>query len=272
MNEKKNDEKSSRWSTYTLDKKKRGNFLFKIIPTLLIGNLVWLLSTLWFIFLFTNNLIELNFWILYSILVVISIVIFIGIHIYSHKNQQILVIILFLSFCFISGIHGMIFVNVNQEFSKQVLMFVSANLGGISIVFLVGLTLKEKFMAEGYIWATMILFLIYLAIISTIYYLIFDIHNWLLTIPITLSYFCIISLVIMFYGPLTINRSEESHWTYVIYKILRVLVLSLVIAVIVAIIVLVAIILGILSEGNVDFSGINYYRSKKKKKKKKKEN
>jgi threonine/homoserine/homoserine lactone efflux protein len=54
----------------------------------------------------------------------------------------------------------------------------------------------------------------------------------------------------------------------VIYKILRVLLLSVIIAIVIAVVVLIFIVLGILGGGNLDFSGISFHRSGKKKKKK----
>ncbi len=263
MNEKKNDK-----SNYALNKNERAIMLNKIIPTLLIGNLIWLISTIMFIFLYTTNLLGMNFWLIYFIILFVSIIIILLLHISAKKDQELTLMVLFIIFSLLSGIHGILFVNLNLAFTKQVLMFVTANLGGTLIVYLIGFSLRDKFMADGYIWLNILLFLIFLGLISSIYYLIFGIQNWVLTVPITLSYFSIISLIILFYGSLTVQNLGERSWTYVIYKILRVLLLSIIVAIVIAVIVLIFIVLGILGGEDLDFSGLNFLRSGKKKKKK----
>lgn len=263
MNDKKEDK-----SNYALNNNERALMINKIVPTLLFGNLIWLISTIMFIFLYTTNLLGMNFWLLYFIILGVSIIILVLLHISAQYDQEMTLLGLFIIFSILSGIHGVLFVNLNLAFTKQVLMFVSANLGGTLIVYLIGFTLKDKFMADGYIWLNIVVFLIFLGLISSIYYLIFGIQNWLLTIPITLSYFSIISLIILFYGSLIVQNLEERSWSYVIYKILRILLLSLIVAIVIAVIVLIFVIFGILGGGNLDFSGLSFHRSGKKKKKK----
>jgi hypothetical protein len=96
----------------------------------------------------------------------------------------------------------------------------------------------------------------------------FNIQNLLLTIPISLAYILIVSLILMFWGTRTIKKSEKENWIYALFKILGILLIALVLAVVIVVVVLLIIAIAIASEGALDLSGLGTGGTGRKKKKK----
>lgn len=101
--------------------------------------------------------------------------------------------------------------------------------------------------------------------------LLFNIQNFLLTIPTTIAYICVVALVIMFYGA-KVMKKDEGKWLYKFVKIQGILILSLIIAVIVVIIVLIIIVLAIIcGDSGVELGQLSWSGTGKGSKKKKNE-
>jgi hypothetical protein len=155
------------------------------------------------------------------------------------------------------------------EFLPQVHMFVSLSVGALLIIYLIGLILRDNYFAKGYIWAHLILFLIGICIVEIVFILIFNIHNFLLTIPISLAYILIVALTTMFYGSKVVQKNEKDPWLLLFYKIERILLLSLIIAIVLVVVVLILVGIGIACGGSdFNLSGLGGGRSKSKKKRK----
>ena len=146
-------------------------------------------------------------------------------------------------------------------------MLVSLSVGASFIVYFLSLLLKDKYFAKGYIWAHTILYLIGIVIVEIVFIVMFNIQNLLLTIPISLAYILITSLILIFYGVRTVKNVENENWMYALFKILGILLVALAIAVIVVAIVLAVIICVITGEG-VDLSGLDFGGGSSRKKKK----
>ncbi len=160
---------------------------------------------------------------------------------------------------------------VFTEFLPQVHMFVSLSLGALLITCLIGYILRDNYFAKGYIWAHIILFLIGIAVVEIVFILIFDIHNFLLTIPVSLAYILIVALTTMFYGSKALQKNEEEPWMLIFYKIEGILLLSLIIAIVIVVVVLILVAIGIACGGSdFSFSGLGSGTSKSRRKKKSK--
>ncbi|MGB5913063.1 MAG: hypothetical protein WBH31_17870 [Promethearchaeia archaeon] len=176
-------------------------------------------------------------------------------------------LILFFIFCFIAGILSLPII-IFTEFLPQVRMFITLTLGAIIIVCIIGIVLRVKYFAKGYLWAHIILFLIGTAIMEFIFIILFNIENFLLTIPITLAYISIVSLTTMFYGARAIQKSEKSPWIYVFFKVEAILLLALIIAIVIVVVVLIFILIAIaVGDSNIDLSGLSGGSGTRRKKK-----
>ena len=90
----------------------------------------------------------------------------------------------------------------------------------------------------------------------------------MLTIPTTLAFILIISLILIFYGVRAARKVKNDNWIYVLFKILGMLLLVLVLAVVVVVIVLLFIACAIATDGAVDFGGLGGGGGRRKKKQK----
>jgi hypothetical protein len=107
-------------------------------------------------------------------------------------------------------------------------------------------------------------------IAEIIFIIVFDIHNYLLTIPVTLAYISVVALTVMFYGAKIVKKREKSSWLFILFKILGILFLVLALAIVIVVIVLIIIILAIAcGDSSIDLSGIGSgsWSSRRKKRK-----
>ena len=260
-------QKPEKKSKYRINSVQRKALIGKIYPLLLVGSLVWLSGEYLFSeYLFSDlDLTGLNL-VYYIIIVIVEANLFISFFFASRYNKTLLSILFFITLCFLLGILSLPIV-IFTEFLPQVHMFVSLSVGANIIVNFITLILRDKYFSKGYIWAHILLFLVGCAIIEIVFIVIFNIHNFLLTIPISLAYILIVSLILIFYGVRTVSKVEDDNWIYALFKILGMLLLALVLAVIVVVIVLLIIALAIATDGAVDFGGLGGGGGGKKKKK-----
>ena len=217
------------------------------------GSIVWLSGEYLFSFLFSDLDFTGQNLLYYIIIVIVEAILLISFFFASNNNKILLSVFFFIAFSFLAGILSLPVV-IFTEFIPQVHMLVSLSVGANFIVYFLSLFLRDKYFAKGYIWAHIILYLIGIAIVEIIFIVMFSIQNLLLTIPISLAYILIVSLVLMFWGTRTIKKVEKENWIYALFKILGILLIALVLAVVIVIIVLLIIILAIISEGNFDLS------------------
>ncbi len=251
---------------YALTSPQRDIFLKKILPTMLIGSIIWLISEIIFSTIFIEIEFSQTFLAFYIFMVIVAVICFILLYFVSRNNNTDLALLIFFLFSFVAGILSLPIIMVT-EFLPQVHMFVSLSVGALLITCFIGLSLRDKYFAKGYIWAHTVLFLIGTALVEIVFILIFDIQNYLLTIPVSLSYILIVALTTMFYGSKVVQKKEKEPWMLSFYKIEGVLLLSLIIAIVVVVVVLVLVGLGIACGGSdLDFSGFGGGSSKSKKK------
>jgi len=247
--------KSKKKSKYQMNSSQRKALIGRIYPILLVGSLVWLSGEYLFYFLFSGlDFTRLNL-IFYIIIVIVEANLFILFFFASKYNKTLFSILLFITLCFLLGLLSLP-IAIFTEFIPQVHMFVSLSVGANIIVNLMTLFLRDKYFSKGYIWAHILLFLGGCAIVELVFIVIFNIQNFLLTVPISLVYILIVSLILIFYGVRTVCNVEDDNWIYALFKILGVLLLALVLAVVIAIIVLIIIACVIASDGALDLSGL----------------
>lgn len=248
-------QKSNKKSKYTIDSIQRKALISRIYPILLVGSIVWLSGEYLFSFLFSDLDFSGQNLLYYVIIVIVEAIFLILLFFASKSNKILLSVFFFISFSFLAGILSLPVV-IFTEFIPQVHMLVSLSVGANFIVYLLALFLREKYFAKGYIWAHIIFYLIGCAIVEIVFIVIFNIQNLLLTIPISLAYILVVSLILMFWGTRTIKKSEKENWIYPLFKTLGILLIALVLAVVIVIVVLLIIALAIISEGNLDLSGL----------------
>ena len=149
-------------------------------------------------------------------------------------------------------------------------MFVSLAVGANSIVYLIALALRDRYFAKGYIWAHVGLFILGFLLVEIVFIIVFSIQNYLLTIPITFAYICIVALTVMFYGAKAVKKADKIPWLLVAYKLLGMLLLIILIALIFVVVALIIVALAIIcGEAGGDFPDIGAIGSGRRKKKKK---
>ncbi len=248
-------QKSDKKSKYVINSIQRKALISRIYPILLVGSILWLSGEYLFSFLFSDLDFTGQNLLYYVIIVIVEAILFISFFFTSKSNKILLSVFFFITFSFLAGILSLPVV-IFTEFIPQVHMLVSLSVGANFIVYFLNLFLREKYFAKGYIWAHIILYLIGCAIVEIIFIVSFNIQNLLLTIPISLAYILVVSLVLMFWGTRTIKKSEKENWVYTLFKILGILLIALVLAVVIVVIVLLIIALAIISEGSFDLSGL----------------
>lgn len=249
----KEEEKKSK---FILTAPQRTIFLQKILPILLAGSIIWLISEI----AFSNIFIEIEFsdmfLIFYICMIITEVFLFTMLYVVSKNNKVLLGLFFFFMFSFVAGILSLPIVMITP-FLPQIHMFVSLSFGAILITAFIGLILKENYFTEGYAWVHVVLFIIGTVLVEIIFILVFDIHNFLLTIPLSVAYLLIVALTTMFYGSKVVQKYEKKPWMFAFIKLEVILLLSLIIAIIIAVVVLIIIIIAILLEdSDIDISGI----------------
>jgi len=102
---------------------------------------------------------------------------------------------------------------------------------------------------------------------------IFNIQNYLLSVPLSLAYINIIALVLMFWGSKAVKKSAQNNWIYISFKILSIVLIALLLALAIVILTLLLVILAIIcGDSNIDFSGFKRSGTGRRKTKLKKKN
>ncbi|MFX0058826.1 MAG: zinc-ribbon domain-containing protein [Candidatus Hodarchaeota archaeon] len=261
----KNEKKES---NYILNSAHRKILLRKVFPVLLIGSIIWLCSELIFSYFFSELEITNQFLIFYISMIIVDALLFLVLFFASKANKVFLGLLFFFSFSFIAGILSLPIV-IFTEFLPQVHMFVSLSLGANFIVYFIAIVLREKYFSKGYIWAHIILYGFGCLIVEIVFIIIFNIQNYLLTIPVSLAYISVVALTIMFYGAKVVKKREKSPWLLINFKILGILFVALALAVVIVVIVLIIILLAIAcGDSSFDIGSISWGGSGRRKKKK----
>ncbi|MFX1388698.1 MAG: zinc-ribbon domain-containing protein [Promethearchaeota archaeon] len=241
---------------YSLTNPQREILLRRVLPIMLIGSIIWLVSELIFSMIFIEIEFTPVFLIFYICMIILEAVLFISLFFVSKANKMILALLIFFIFSFIAGILSLPIIMIT-EFLPQVHMFVSLSVGALLIVCFIGLILRERYFTKEYIWSHLGLFLIGTLIIEIVFIFIFNIQNYLVTIPVSLAYILIVSLTTMFYGSRVVQKNENEPWMLIFYKIEGILLLSLIIAIVVVVIVLIIVGIAVACGGSgFDLSGL----------------
>lgn len=252
-------------SKYILEPSQRKVFIDKILPTLLIGSIIWLIGEILFSYFFSEAQLTGIFLAFYISMIIVDAVLFLLLYFVAKSNKILLGLIIFFLFCFIAGIISIPIV-IFTEFLPQVHMFVSLAVGANSIVYIIALSLRDKYFAKGYIWAHVVLFMLGFLLVEIVFIIVFNIQNYLLTIPITFAYICVVALTVMFYGSKAVKKVEKIPWLLVAYKILGLILLVIILAIVFVVIVLLIIALVIICGGSgADFPDIGAMGSGRKK-------
>jgi hypothetical protein len=260
--------KPKRQSKYIINSSQRKIFLQNILPTILIGSIIWLISEILFSIIFTGIKLTEEFLMFYISTLILEALLILSLYFVAKANKTSLGIIIFFIFSFIAGILSLPIIMVT-EFLPQVHMFVTLSLGATLITCFLGLILREKYFAKGYLWAHILLFITGTAIVEVIFLLIFNIQNFLLTIPVSLSYILIITLTETFYSAKAVQKSDKEPWIFTFFKVEGILLLALLIGIVAVVVVLVIVGLGIAcGDSGFDFSGFGSggFSSKRRKK------
>lgn len=254
-------------SKYILEPSQRKVFIEKILPTLLIGSVIWLIGEIVFSYFFSETQLTGTFLVFYISMIIVDAVLFLLLYFVAKSNKILLGLIIFFLFCFIAGIISIPIV-IFTEFLPQVHMFVSLAVGANSIVYIIALALRHRYFAKGYIWAHVVLFIFGFLLVEIVFIIVFNIQNYLLTIPITFAYICVVVLTVMFYGSKAVKKVDKISWLLVAYKILGMMLLVIFIAIIFVVIILIIIALAIIcGEANGDLGSLSWSGTSKKKKK-----
>jgi len=258
-------------SKYILEPSQRKVFIEKILPTLLIGSIVWLIGEIVFSYFFSKTQLTGTFLAFYISMIVVDAVLFILLYFVAKSNKILLGLLIFFLFCFIAGIISIPII-IFTEYLPQVHMFVFLAVGANSVVYIIALTLRYRYFAKGYIWAHVVLFIFGFLLVDIVFIIVFNIQNYLLTIPITFAYICVVALTVMFYGSKAVKKVDKIPWLLVAYKILGMLLLVILLALVFVVIVLLIIALAIIcGDANINLGSLSWAgggTSKKKKKEK----
>jgi len=256
---------------YILEPSQRKVFIEKILPTLLIGSIIWLIGETIFSLFFSEAQLTGTFLVFYISMIIVDVVLFLLLYFVAKSNKILLGLMIFFLFCFIAGIISIPIV-IFTEFLPQVHMFVSLAVGANSIVYIIALALRPKYFAKGYIWAHVVLFMLGFLLVEIVFIIVFNIQNYLLTIPITFAYICVVALTVMFYGAKAVKKADKIPWLLVAYKILGLMLLVIFIAILFVVIVLIIIALAIIcGDANINLGSLSWAGGGTSKKKKKKE-
>lgn len=245
-------------SKYILSPSQREIFIKNVLPIILVSNIIWLIGDFVFTYIFRRMEFS-EFYVIYIIFVVLDIILFVSLNKIALKSMKSLVYILYFIFIFIAGIITIPFVKLGNPLGNLVHMLVFIAIECTIIVCLVGMTLKDKYFAKGHVQIHVILFILFLIIAEIIFLLVFNIKNFLLTIPISLSAICIFSLTTMFFGAKATKKLEKHPIIFIVYKIISVYMLILFISVILAIVILIIIVIVILlDDSDISFPNFPY--------------
>lgn len=250
-------------SKYILTDSKRTVFLQKVMPTLFFGSLIWLISEIFFGEIFITISLPMDFSVIYLIMVIFNSILFIIYYIVSRKGKNLAGIIAYFLFAFTAGILSVpIFIWI-EEFSFYVHLFVGLALGGTVLVLIIGLILREKFIAVGYIWHYILLLVLGVCLLLILFIFIFQITNWIVILISAIVIMCVV-LIITLYGTTMTNKIKSEFWGFTVFRILSFLLMFVFIIFIVVIIIIFVIIGG---EAFGGFDGGLATGGKKKKKK-----
>ena len=252
---------------YVLNETQRNIFLKKVIPTLFSGSIIWLVAELVFSYTFQNVELSGLFLLIYIVAIIGEVGLFIAIYFLSKYDKMVFSLFLYIIFSYLAGLVSLP-IAIYTEFLTQVHMIVSLTVGANLIIILMAYRLKQKYFAGGHFWAHFFIFLIGLALVEVVFILVFNIHNFLLTVPLTLGYVCTIALPIMFYGAKVMRKNKDAPWIFMFAKIQGMMLISLIIAVVIVVFVLLIIAIAILAgDSSIDLSGISFSGGSRKKKK-----
>ena len=239
---------------YVLNDSEREIFLKKILPTIFIGSLIWLISEIVFAMYYTKMTISPEIAIfIYVIMNVFNAVLFVMFYIFARDGQTTIALISYFTFAFSAGIIAVpisMLVLWEISLSTYVHAFVSLSVGGAAVIILLGYALKDRFLAGENFWYHFLFTTLGSVGILIVFILIFSVTNWIL-ILIASIILIIIALLVLLYGATSVKKVKEEYWVFSVFRILGfLLIFSFLLIIILIIIALI-----IASEGDFDPGG-----------------
>jgi hypothetical protein len=170
----------------------------------------------------------------------------------ARKGNNDLAITFFFLFCYCAGILCVPVLLLFGKFNVFVYGAISLGIGGVSIVYLTGLILKERFFSEGSFWSHLGIIIVLYAVFEISMIFLLGITS-IFTITLSLIVMAYIILLTLLYGAALSKRIKKDFWMFWTLRILGVLILSiLMIILLITIILLVA-----AGDGDFDFGGFD---------------
>ncbi len=233
-------------------------FFYKVLPAIFLGSITWLLSDLLFGRLFESASYRGWFFVFYSFMIFLNIILFVLLYIISRAGKNLSALMLYLIIAFNTGVIGMPIFVWRPDLSIYFHSFVSLGIGSVLIVFLMGFFLRDKFFAKEYnIWLHIIVFLFCSLIVFGVFFVfsfIFGFTNLALLL-ISYLYLVVVAFVMIFVGVATKKNYKSNLWMLTVSGILMFFV-GIVIAILVVIIVIA---IAIISEGDIAFPNLWWF-------------
>jgi len=239
---------------YILKDSEREVFLKKVIPTLFIGSLIWLISEIIFATFYTKIPMSAEIAvIIYIIMNIFNALLFILFFKFARDGQTQIALLCYFTFAFSAGIIAVpisMLVLWEIPLSPYVHAFVSLSVGGTVVTLLLGYALKDRFLAGGNFWYHFLFTALGSLGILIVFILVFSVTNWILMI-IASIYLIIVALLVLLYGASSTTKVKEEYWVFIVFRILGYLLIFSFLL----IITLIIIALMIASEGDFDLGG-----------------
>ncbi len=211
-------------------------FIQKVIPTILCGSVVWLLSEILFTFIFADVSSFIDIGAIYILLVIINTALLVVFYFLARKSISISGIIVYYFFAFTAGILSVPILIWSADFVIYVHMFVSLAVSGTALVMISGMALREKFLAPGHIFQSVIIVIFGGILVLMLLFVIFAVSNWIVML-VSSCIFAYITLVILILGSRIVQNYQEEAWIYMVFRILSFLLLTVIIILIIAVII-----------------------------------
>lgn len=214
----------------------------KVLPVALIGSIIWLVSQIFFGFLFTATALNtqyLNFLIAFLI---ISIIFYGILYKVSKFGDNAFGVMIFFIFSFIVGIFSVPLLIITGYWYVYIYAIISIGIGGTGIFCLIALIFRDKFFARGYFWIQILLGTGLIILLEFILIFTLGIQNWI-TVLISVLSIVYVFVATMIYTVLFSHELKEEKWQFWTYRILNGMVLGFFGIALVLLIILICILL-----------------------------
>lgn len=237
-------------SILVLLEEERNLYLKKVLPTILVGSLIWLMSEVLFSFIFANTPSFFDIGVFYILILVLNTLLIVVFFFLANRGNSFISVLMYFLFAFSSGILSVPILIISSDAVIYVHIFVTLAVSGTGIVMIAGVILKEKFFASGSVFQTFVIITLGGIITLVLIFILFAQTHWFVLLVSSIIYVYIV-IIIAFYGSRVTSNYKEDYWTYVVFRILSFLLLTVIIIVIIALIIAMI----FMGADSFDFSG-----------------